>query len=69
MLLKLRLSDVINADDECIGFCVDCGCDSEGCEPDLCRGKCPSCGQHQLYGIQQIMLNDWVEILVDDDSD
>ena len=66
MLLKLRESEISDADSECIGYCLDCGCDSEGCEPDLCRGKCPNGGMHQLYGIQAIVANDWVEIIPDD---
>jgi hypothetical protein len=38
------------------GFCIDCGADAEGCEPDAERYKCEACGQRSVYGAEQLLL-------------
>lgn len=37
------------------GFCVACGAEQEGCEPDARRYQCESCGEHQVYGAQELL--------------
>lgn len=38
------------------GFCIKCGTDQEGCEPDLERGECESCGEAAVYGAEQLLI-------------
>ena len=38
------------------GFCAACGEDAEGCEPDMRRGTCESCGAHQVYGAEELLI-------------
>jgi hypothetical protein len=38
------------------GFCIACGEDAEGCEPDMRRGKCEHCGKRAVYGVYEILL-------------
>ena len=38
------------------GLCVKCGSDQEGCEPDVRRYKCESCGERAVYGAQELLL-------------
>jgi DNA-directed RNA polymerase subunit RPC12/RpoP len=38
------------------GFCIACGEDAEGCEPDARKYKCESCGEKAVYGAQELML-------------
>lgn len=38
------------------GFCIACGADAEGCEPDARRYGCEACGVHAVYGAQELML-------------
>ena len=38
------------------GFCTACGLDVEGCEPDAERYECEACGEHQVYGAEQLLL-------------
>jgi hypothetical protein len=38
------------------GFCIACGADADGCEPDMRRGKCEHCGKRAVYGADEILL-------------
>lgn len=38
------------------GFCVACGQDAEGCEPDARRYECESCGERQVYGAEELLI-------------
>jgi len=37
------------------GFCVACGEDADGCEPDMRKGKCESCGKNAVYGAEELL--------------
>lgn len=39
------------------GFCVDCGIDVEGIEPDASGDPCASCGARAgVYGAEQLLI-------------
>lgn len=38
------------------GFCIDCGHEQEGCEPDMRKGECESCGEKSVYGAEELLL-------------
>lgn len=38
------------------GFCIACGVEAEGCEPDARRYKCESCGERQVYGADELLI-------------
>ncbi len=38
------------------GFCLACGAESEGCEPDAEQYECEICGAAAVYGAQEILL-------------
>lgn len=39
------------------GFCIECGEDAEGCEPDAMNYMCDFCGQYAVYGAAEVMMN------------
>ena len=39
------------------GFCIACGQESMSCEPDAIRHQCESCGEHTVYGAQELMFH------------
>ncbi len=49
-----RLIEAVEADDY-IGFCVGCGQEAYGVEPDAERYRCESCGQRLVYGAEQLL--------------
>jgi hypothetical protein len=38
------------------GFCLACGEEAEGCEPDARRYACDICGERQIYGAEELLL-------------
>jgi hypothetical protein len=38
------------------GFCLVCGNEQGGCEPDARRYECEACGEKQVYGAQELLL-------------
>lgn len=49
------------------GFCVNCGEEQDGVEPDGrecgCESGCESCGERTVYGIEELMVMGLVEIV------
>ncbi len=39
-----------------MGFCLACGAEVDGIEPDIRRGQCPECGAHKAYGAEELAL-------------
>jgi hypothetical protein len=38
------------------GFCLACGNEQGGCEPDARRYRCEACGEKQVYGAAELLL-------------
>lgn len=38
------------------GFCILCGCEACGVEPDGRKIKCESCGANCVYGAEELLL-------------
>ena len=55
---KLDLDRIIAAcesgDD--IGFCIACGEEAHGVEPDMRRGECESCGEKKVFGAEELAI-------------
>lgn len=51
-----RIIDAVNADDN-LGFCIACGDDASNVEPDARKYKCHSCGEHAVYGAEELLLH------------
>jgi hypothetical protein len=56
---KVTLSQVMEAieADDCRGFCLACGAEAFGVEPDARRYECESCGEPKVYGAEEILLH------------
>ena len=39
------------------GFCVCCGAEAEGVEPDARKYACESCGEPGVYGAEELLLH------------
>jgi hypothetical protein len=37
------------------GFCIVCGHESDGVEPDMRNGPCESCGESAVMGAEELM--------------
>lgn len=38
------------------GFCISCGIDVEGVEPDAREYECECCGERTVYGAEELLL-------------
>jgi len=38
------------------GFCLACGADADGCEPDARGLECEVCGESAVYGAEELLL-------------
>ena len=37
------------------GFCIACGHEQDGCEPDARKIACEACGKKTVYGAEELM--------------
>ena len=54
-----RLLDAAERREETLdnpGFCVHCGAEADGCEPDARRYYCDECGKRGVYGAEELLL-------------
>ncbi len=49
------LEDIIKSDNSG-GFCLACGAEAYGVEPDARRYTCENCGQPKVYGAEELLL-------------
>jgi hypothetical protein len=42
------------------GFCLICGNEQGGCEPDARNYRCEACGAEQVFGIEELILEIWL---------
>jgi hypothetical protein len=54
---KLTPDRIIRAveEDDNTGFCIKCGFEQGGCEPDARRYPCESCGEKKVFGAQELL--------------
>ena len=38
------------------GFCVACGADADGCEPDARNYECEICGEEKVFGAEELLM-------------
>jgi hypothetical protein len=50
-----RLIEAI-AGEQYVGFCLACGADQGGVEPDARNYKCSACGLCEVYGAEEVLL-------------
>jgi hypothetical protein len=55
---NVTLDDVMEAirEDDNSGFCLACGEQAYGVEPDARQYTCESCGAPQVYGAEEILI-------------
>jgi len=46
----------IASEGENAGFCMKCGEQADGVEPDACGYECESCGSPSVYGAEELVI-------------
>jgi predicted RNA-binding Zn-ribbon protein involved in translation (DUF1610 family) len=57
-MAKVSVDQIIAAveSDEYVGFCLACGEEAYSVEPDARKYECESCGEHRVYGAQELLM-------------
>ena len=42
--------------DDGTGFCLECGEERDGCEPDARNYECYACGKMRIFGAEEILM-------------
>lgn len=42
--------------DRNVGFCLACGNEQDGCEPDARKRICISCNREKVYGLEELLI-------------
>ena len=50
------------------GFCIECGDQAYGVEPDARRYRCESCGARAVYGAEELLIRGAIRF-TDEDQD
>lgn len=55
---KVTLEQVVDAveRDDNLGFCLACGAEAMGVEPDARHYPCESCGKPEVFGAEELLL-------------
>lgn len=49
-----------------LGICLGCGEQADGVEPDARKYLCPGCGEYRVYGLEEAVLMNAVDVDFDD---
>lgn len=50
-----QVIEAVESDDNC-GFCIKCGAEHYGIEPDARKYECEYCGENAVYGAEELLL-------------
>ena len=56
MQYKPSTSWLLGAERDNLGWCLACGADQGGVEPDARKYRCEGCGAHKVYGHEELAL-------------
>lgn len=54
-LTQEKILAAVEADDN-LGFCKECGAEAQGVEPDARNYECESCGEEQVFGAEELLI-------------
>ena len=61
-MIRLTEAMLCNALENNVGYCIVCGADHDGCEPDASRYRCDNCRSGSVYGAELCLLCDYIVI-------
>jgi predicted RNA-binding Zn-ribbon protein involved in translation (DUF1610 family) len=50
-----QIMEAIESDDY-VGFCLACGSEAYGVEPDARKYECEDCGERKVYGAEELLM-------------
>ena len=64
----IRISEAVYADltENYGGFCIACGDQADGVEPDAIRYRCESCGANAVYGAEELLIRGVIQFTAEE---
>jgi Zn finger protein HypA/HybF involved in hydrogenase expression len=59
--MKFKLEEIEAVMEDMEGFCIKCGHQQSGVEPDARKYKCEDCGEDAVYGAEELIIMGLVE--------
>jgi len=56
MIITLTEEQYQDAEDQYIGYCIECGGERDSCEPDARNYSCEDCGKNTVFGVPELLL-------------
>jgi Zn finger protein HypA/HybF involved in hydrogenase expression len=56
MIISITEEEFTLAVEDLGGWCISCGEEAYGVEPDAREYKCEACGKRQVYGAEELLL-------------
>jgi hypothetical protein len=60
---ELTETEFQNADNESQGYCIECGDEAYGVEPDARKYECESCEKHGVFGASELLMMGRIRIV------
>jgi len=54
--IQIDEADYYDAQENYVGYCLECGECQGGCEPDARKYECENCGQRSVYGAEELLI-------------
>lgn len=58
---RFSMARIEQASRDMSGFCLACGSERDGCEPDARKYPCENCGKNLVFGAEEIALMGYIK--------
>lgn len=55
-MITFTIEQIMEASEEMIGFCINCGAERDCCEPDARNYECEECGENKVFGAEELVI-------------
>ena len=62
IVIVLTDEEYRQAGNDSAGYCLACGAEADGVEPDARRYECEACGEKRVYGTEELLMMGRVQI-------
>lgn len=65
--IKISEADYADCQESSQGICLSCHAYKDCCEPDARQYECDECGEHQVYGAEELLIMGKIEFTEEDE--
>jgi len=61
--MQLTEEEYLDLSDNYMGICLNCGEQRDSCEPDARNYECEYCGEKQVFGVEELLMEGKIEFV------